>query len=99
MAADGAPPVEWEVSDRPMAYEAALAAMTARADAIARGQAGELVWLLEHPALYTAGTSARPAELAKLASSGMLPGLSGLDQLGGAGAPTGAYVEYLANAV
>jgi len=46
-----------------MAYEAALAAMTARADAIARGQAGELVWLLEHPALYTAGTSARPAEL------------------------------------
>jgi lipoyl(octanoyl) transferase len=46
-----------------VAYEAALAAMTARADAIARGQAGELVWLLEHPALYTAGTSARPAEL------------------------------------
>ena len=46
-----------------MAYETALAAMTARADAIARGQAGELVWLLEHPALYTAGTSARPAEL------------------------------------
>jgi lipoyl(octanoyl) transferase len=37
--------------------------MTARADAIARGQAGELVWLLEHPPLYTAGTSARPAEL------------------------------------
>ena len=46
-----------------MAYEAALAAMTARADAIAGGQAAELVWLLEHPALYTAGTSARPAEL------------------------------------
>jgi lipoyl(octanoyl) transferase len=46
-----------------VAYEAALAAMTARADAIAGGQAAELVWLLEHPALYTAGTSARPAEL------------------------------------
>ena len=37
--------------------------MTARAEAIARGDAPELVWLLEHPALYTAGTSARPAEL------------------------------------
>jgi lipoyl(octanoyl) transferase len=59
----GAPPVEWLVSDRPMAYDAALAAMTARAEAIARGEADELVWLLEHPALYTAGTSARPAEL------------------------------------
>jgi lipoyl(octanoyl) transferase len=46
-----------------VAYEAALAAMTARTDAIARGQAGELVWLLEHPPLYTAGTSARPTEL------------------------------------
>ena len=59
----GAPPVEWLVSDRPVAYDAAIAAMTARAEAIARGEAGELVWLLEHPALYTAGTSARPAEL------------------------------------
>ena len=37
--------------------------MTARAEAIARGEADELVWLLEHPSLYTAGTSARPAEL------------------------------------
>jgi len=37
--------------------------MTARAEAIARGEAAELVWLLEHPALYTAGTSAQPAEL------------------------------------
>jgi lipoyl(octanoyl) transferase len=46
-----------------VAYEAALAAMTARTDAIARGQAGELVWLLEHPSVYTAGTSARPTEL------------------------------------
>ena len=44
----------------PVAYEAALAAMTARAEAIARGEAGELVWLLEHPPLYTAGTSAQP---------------------------------------
>jgi lipoyl(octanoyl) transferase len=59
----GAAPVEWGVSDRPMAYDAALAAMTARAEAIARGQAPELVWLIEHPPLYTAGTSSRPAEL------------------------------------
>jgi lipoyl(octanoyl) transferase len=59
----GALPVEWLVSDRPVAYDAALGAMTARAEAIARGEAAELVWLLEHPALYTAGTSARPAEL------------------------------------
>ncbi len=59
----GAPPVEWHLSDRPMAYDAALTVMTARAEAIARGEAAEQVWLLEHPALYTAGTSARPAEL------------------------------------
>ena len=59
----GAAPVEWGVSDRPMAYDAALAAMTARAEAIARGQAPELVWLIEHPPLYTAGTSSRPQEL------------------------------------
>ena len=58
-----APPVEWLVSDRPVAYHAALAAMTARVEAIAQGKLPELVWLLEHPALYTAGTSARPAEL------------------------------------
>ena len=59
----GAPPVEWRVSDALVDYEAALAAMTVRAAAIARGEAAELVWLLEHPALYTAGTSARPHEL------------------------------------
>jgi lipoyl(octanoyl) transferase len=57
------PPVEWRVSDAPVGYGEALAAMTERAAAIARGDAPELVWLLEHPALYTAGTSARPREL------------------------------------
>jgi lipoyl(octanoyl) transferase len=57
------PPVEWRVSDAPVDYDEALAAMTERAVAIARGDAPELVWLLEHPALYTAGTSARPHEL------------------------------------
>jgi lipoyl(octanoyl) transferase len=57
------PPVEWQVSDAPVDYESALEAMTARAAAIARGEAAELVWLLEHPPLYTAGTSARPQDL------------------------------------
>ena len=59
----GAPPVEWRVSDGLVDYESALATMAARAQAIARGEAPELVWLLEHPALYTAGTSAKPDEL------------------------------------
>jgi lipoyl(octanoyl) transferase len=63
LAPAGAAPVEWGASDRPVAYDTALAAMTARAEAIARGEAPELVWLLEHPPLYTAGTSSRPAEL------------------------------------
>jgi lipoyl(octanoyl) transferase len=44
-------------------YEAAVAAMETRAEAIAEGREGELVWLLEHPPLYTAGVSARPADL------------------------------------
>jgi lipoyl(octanoyl) transferase len=57
------PPVEWRVTDAPVGYGEALAAMTERAAAIARGDDPELVWLLEHPALYTAGTSARPQEL------------------------------------
>jgi lipoyl(octanoyl) transferase len=56
-------PVEWRVSDALVDYDEALAAMTERAAAIAHGEAPELVWLLEHPALYTAGTSSRPQEL------------------------------------
>jgi lipoyl(octanoyl) transferase len=55
--------IEWRVSDGLVAYDHALAVMAARAAAIARGETPELVWLLEHPALYTAGTSAQPAEL------------------------------------
>jgi lipoyl(octanoyl) transferase len=58
-----ASPPEWRVSDGLTDYETALAGMEARAAAIAAGQAPELVWLLEHPALYTAGTSARPEQL------------------------------------
>ncbi|WP_342110227.1 lipoyl(octanoyl) transferase LipB [Methylobacterium sp. SI9] len=56
-------PVAWRVSDGPVAYEAATAWMEDRVEAIARGTAPECVWLLEHPPLYTAGTSARPEDL------------------------------------
>lgn len=54
---------EWRVSPGLTAYPDALAEMEARNGAIERGEAGELLWLLEHPPLYTAGTSADPAEL------------------------------------
>lgn len=57
------PEIEWRVSDRPVPYEAALAFMEQRAAAIRLGQASECVWLLEHPPLFTAGTSADPSEL------------------------------------
>jgi lipoyl(octanoyl) transferase len=50
--------VEWRVSDTPVAYPDAVAAMEARVAEIRAGRAPELVWLLEHPPLYTAGTSA-----------------------------------------
>ena len=55
--------VVWKISDQPVAYPEALAAMEARATAIADGTAGEQVWLLEHPPIYTAGTSANDADL------------------------------------
>lgn len=55
--------VEWRVEHAPVDYPQALAEMEARAAAIFEGQAAERVWLLEHPPLYTAGTSADPAEL------------------------------------
>jgi lipoyl(octanoyl) transferase len=56
-------PVEWRVSDRPVGYAEAVAAMEARAAAIAVGEASELVWLLEHPPLYTSGTSGKESDL------------------------------------
>ena len=55
--------VEWRVSDSPVAYADAVAFMEARVEAIAKGEAPELVWLVEHPPLYTAGTSANPADV------------------------------------
>ncbi|MGA0601142.1 lipoyl(octanoyl) transferase LipB [Caulobacter sp. KR2-114] len=56
-------PVEWKVSSGLVDYPEAVAAMEARAEAIAEGRAGELVWLLEHPPLYTGGVSAKPQDL------------------------------------
>ncbi len=55
--------VAWRTSPGPVAYAEAVAAMEARVAAIRAGEARELVWLLEHPPLYTAGTSARAADL------------------------------------
>lgn len=54
---------EWRVSPGPTPYDQALAEMETRATAVAGGKARELIWLLEHPPVYTAGTSADPAEL------------------------------------
>ena len=55
--------IEWRVSDSLIGYDEACAFMEERASAIAQGQAAQCVWLLEHPALYTAGTSARAEHL------------------------------------
>src|SRR3978361_1957331 len=54
---------EWRISGAPVAYPEAVAAMDARVAAIAARQAPELVWLLEHPPLYTSGTSGKDADL------------------------------------
>ena len=56
-------PVEWLITPGFTSYEEALKTMEERAEAIARGAASELVWLIEHPPLYTAGTSAKAQDL------------------------------------
>ena len=56
-------PIAWEIAPSPVSYPDAVARMEREAEAIARGEAPERVWLLEHPALYTAGTSAREVDL------------------------------------
>lgn len=62
-AREDSPPVRWRISDSLVPYEEALAVMDAEVAAIAEGRADELVWLLEHPPLYTAGTSADSTDL------------------------------------
>ena len=56
-------PVEWRLGEGLTPYDEALAAMEQRVGAIAAGTAPELAWLIEHPPLYTAGTSAKPTDL------------------------------------
>ena len=56
-------PVEWRLGERLVPYDEALATMEQRAGAVATGTAPELAWLIEHPPLYTAGTSAKPTDL------------------------------------
>ena len=70
--------IEWRISDAPVPYREAEAAMDARVEAIRAGTAPELVWLLEHPPLYTAGTSARREDL-------IAPGLFPVYQTGRGG--------------
>ncbi len=62
-AAAGHPPVEWRVFEGMQPYAQTLAAMEAHAEAVSQGLAPEAIWLLEHPPLYTAGTSANPSDL------------------------------------
>jgi lipoyl(octanoyl) transferase len=61
--APSAAPVEWRVAEGFTPYAEAVASMEARVADIAEGRAAELVWLVEHPPLYTAGTSAKPQDL------------------------------------
>jgi len=70
--------LQWRIDDAPVAYEAAVRAMEDRVAAIRAGTLPELVWLLEHPPLYTAGTSARAADLVE-------PGLFPVFQTGRGG--------------
>jgi lipoyl(octanoyl) transferase len=76
--AAGSQPVEWRTEDGLVAYDDAVAFMEARAAAIREGTENELVWLLEHPPLYTAGTSANAADL-------ILPGKFPVHQTGRGG--------------
>jgi lipoyl(octanoyl) transferase len=63
LATVGSGPVAWEIAPEPVPYEAAVARMEAEVEAIAAGTAPERVWLVEHPPLYTAGTSSNAADL------------------------------------
>jgi lipoyl(octanoyl) transferase len=63
LPAAGSPPVRWRVEEGLVAYADAVATMESEVAAIAEGRSNEIVWLVEHPPLYTAGTSAEPADL------------------------------------
>ncbi|MCF6343325.1 MAG: lipoyl(octanoyl) transferase LipB [Devosiaceae bacterium] len=55
--------VEWLISDRPVPYERAVSFMQERVESIVKGEESELIWLVEHPPLYSAGTSAKEEDL------------------------------------
>jgi lipoyl(octanoyl) transferase len=63
LPAQGSPAVEWVIADGQTAYEPAVTAMERQAEGIRAGTAAERVWLVEHPPLYTAGTSAKEGDL------------------------------------
>lgn len=63
LSAENAPKFEWLVEDRPVAYDRALAFMEAKVRTIRDRHTAEIVWLLEHPPVYTGGTSANPKDL------------------------------------
>ena len=81
----GAPAVEWRVAPGLTAYADAVAEMEARATAIAEGRAAERVWLVEHPPLYTAGTSARDGNLLDARFPCIAPGAAAGSAARGAG--------------
>ena len=61
--ADGSPPVLWRIAETPVPYDEAVATMEVIAADIAAGRSDEVAWLVEHPPLYTAGTSSDPKDL------------------------------------
>jgi lipoyl(octanoyl) transferase len=63
LAASGEVTVDWQISREPVAYPDAVKVMEQRVESIRAGSAREAVWLLEHPPIYTAGTSAKPEDL------------------------------------
>ena len=81
----GSPPVEWCVAPAPVPYDAAVAAMERHVAAIIAGKARERVWLIEHPPLYTAGTSARDEDLRIRAFRYIAPGGAGSIPITGRG--------------
>ena len=79
--------LEWRIAEGLTPYPEALATMRARVDAIRAGAARELVWLVEHPPLYTAGTSADAGRFARCptGSPPMRPGAAGNGPITGRG--------------
>ena len=71
--------VEWRIAEVPVSYPEAVTEMEARVAAIRAGTAAELVWLLEHPPLYTAGTSAQPEDLLEPARFPVYPSGRGVN--------------------